>query len=332
MVGINPRRTLSNQQTISNNLLKINTMKRKVFLIAMAIMMVGATTTEAQNRPGKNFGNCPYGYNITSGNCPNQELLQELSAERDAFDKHLSQTDRTRISEIRTRLQSLQNQNLELRQQMIDDNNPPTLAQRQQMRVNRANIQDLRLEADEIADNYYDAIISILDNYRSATGNYGGRGISRQRGNGNCMGYGSGNGRNGNGYGAGRPMSGQGYGRGNGAGMRGMGPFTPTGFLLWDTSQSLPQTNENNANENAIGLFPNPATDNVQVFFDIDNDQKIIISITDRAGNLIWSSNELQANEGRFTHNINLKDFQSGIYFVKIDAGSHQWVRRLVVR
>lgn len=307
-------------------------MKSKVFLIAIAMMVVGVTNTEAQNRPGKNFGNCPYGYN--QGNCPNQELLQELSAERDAFDKQLSQTDRARIAEIRTQLQSLQNLNWEQRQQMIDNNNPPTLAERKQMRENRAKIQDLRLEADEIADNYFDAIVGILDNYRPAAGNYGGRGNGRQRGNGNCMGYGPGNGRNGNGYGAGNRMNGQGqgYGRGNGAGMRGMGPFTPTGFLLWDTAQPWPQATDNATDENAIGLFPNPATDNVQVFFDVDNAEKVTISITDRAGNPMWSSNELQASKGRFTHNINLKDFQPGVYLVTIDAGNDQWVRRLVVR
>lgn len=217
---------------------------------------------------------------------------------------------------------------------MIDNNNPPTLAERQQMRVNRTKIQDLRLEADEIADNYFDAITSILDNYRPAAVNYGGRGNGRQRGDGNCMGYGNGNGRNGNGYGAGNRMNGQGqgYGRGNGAGMRGMGPFTPTGFLLWDTAQPWPQATDNATDEKAIGLFPNPATDNVQVFFDVDNAEKVTISITDRAGNPMWSSNELQASKGRFTHNINLKDFQPGVYLVIIDAGNDQWVRRLVVR
>jgi hypothetical protein len=309
-------------------------MKSKVFLIAIAMMVFGLTSAEAQNRPGKNFGNCPYGYNTTPGNCPNQELLQELSAERDAFDKQLSQTDRTRLAEIRSQLQSLHNQNWQQRQQMYDNNYTPTVAERQQMRENRTKIQGLRLEADEIADNYFDAIVGILDSYRpAASQGYGGRGNGK-RGGGNCMGYGNGSGNrmNGQGYGYGNRMNGQGYGRGAGAGMRGMGHFTPTGFLLWDTSQPWPQTAMDATDNTNINLFPNPATDIVQVFFDVDSDEKVIITITDRTGNQRWSSKELQAEKGRFTHNISVKGFEPGIYFVNINTGTEQWVRQLVVR
>jgi hypothetical protein len=319
-----------------NNLLKINTMKSKVFLIAIAMMFLGAFNGEAQNRMGRNFGNCPNGYNSNQANCPNQELLQELSAERDAFDKQLSQTDRTRLAEIRTQLQSLHNQNWQKRQLMYDNNYTPTVAERQQMRVNRTKIQGLRLEVDEMADNYFDAIVGILDNYRPAAGaGYGNNGRGNgKRGGGNCMGYGNGYGNrmNGQGYGSGNRMNGQGYGRGPGAGMRGIGPFTPTGFLLWDTSQSWPQTAMDAADNTNINLFPNPATDNVQVFFDVDKNEKITITITDRTGKQRWSGKDLQTEKGRFTHNISLKDFETGIYFVNIDTGTEQWVRQLVVR
>ena len=304
-------------------------MKSKVFLIAIAMMFFGVSNAEAQNRQGRNFGNCPYGYN--AGDCPNQDLLQELSVERNAFDKQLTPADKTRLAEIRTQLQSLRSQNW---QQFNNNyNNTPTLAERQQIRVNRTKIQNLRLEADEIADNYFGEIVSILDNYRPTAGQgYGRRGNGNQRGGGNCMGYGPGNRMNGQGYGAGNRMNGQGYGRGGGAGMRGMGPFSPTGFLLWDTAQPWPQAAVDAADETKINLFPNPATDNVQVFFDVENSGKITISITDRNGNPVWSSKEMQADKGQFTHNISLKEFQTGVYFVKIDAGNDQWVRRLVIR
>ncbi|HZK07498.1 MAG TPA: T9SS type A sorting domain-containing protein [Bacteroidales bacterium] len=317
-------------------------MKSKVFLIAIAMMIFGVSNAEAQNRQGRNFGNCPYGYYTNPEDCPNQELLQELGVERNAFDKQLTPADKTRLAEIRTQLHSLQSQNWQQRQQMFDNNSnyTPTLAERQQIRVNRTKIQNLRLQADEIADNYFDAIVNILDNYRpsAVTGygyGYGGRGYRGQGCGGNRMngqGYGCGNRMNGQGYGSGNRMNGQGYGRGAGAGMRGICPFSPTGYLLWDTSQPWPQAAVDAADNTSINLFPNPATDNVQVFFDVENSEKILISITDRTGNPVWSGKELQADKGQFTHNISLKDFRPGVYFVRIDTGSDQWVRRLVVR
>jgi hypothetical protein len=80
------------------------------------------------------------------------------------------------------------------------------------------------------------------------------------------------------------------------------------------------------------GVYPNPASDIVNVEVRSETEQKIRISVFDRAGRLVQTVTDgflLQAGLNQFM--VNLADFAQGIYQVRIESDAHQVTEKLVV-
>jgi hypothetical protein len=67
-------------------------------------------------------------------------------------------------------------------------------------------------------------------------------------------------------------------------------------------------------------IFPNPFYDQINVFFELPNQQILEVSLYDNAGNLITSIDKGQKTKGTYNYKINGSDLTSGIYFVVIET------------
>jgi hypothetical protein len=74
-------------------------------------------------------------------------------------------------------------------------------------------------------------------------------------------------------------------------------------------------------------VFPNPTSDKVTITAEISGES--IIEIMDLAGNVIYTFDALNS-EGESRIEIDLSDFTSGTYFVKLTNGKHINVEKLI--
>ena len=76
---------------------------------------------------------------------------------------------------------------------------------------------------------------------------------------------------------------------------------------------------KDNSNDNA-GVYPNPATENVTAEFSLEAKSKVIISIHDITGKVVYQKSPAEYSSGRHKLNLNLSVLESGVYTVQIHA------------
>lgn len=81
-----------------------------------------------------------------------------------------------------------------------------------------------------------------------------------------------------------------------------------------------------------LNLFPNPATDNVQVNYNLTAETTVTINIYDVAGKLVASDSKGEQAQGRHFANINSSEFAKGFYTVKVVTSLGQSTSKLIVR
>jgi hypothetical protein len=95
------------------------------------------------------------------------------------------------------------------------------------------------------------------------------------------------------------------------------------------TSVNLSPTGQNEVSENyQLDVFPSPATDFVNVKETFPNPVSSIISITNVLGETVYSKTISQNPE--INENINVSNFDSGVYFISVKTSSGTSVRRFV--
>jgi hypothetical protein len=83
-------------------------------------------------------------------------------------------------------------------------------------------------------------------------------------------------------------------------------------------------------NENECSIYPNPASDNVNVEFSLSDDSKIQIRIINSIGQIAKTiSTEGQIGENRI--NIDVKDLSAGIYCLEIIDEKSSTSKKLVM-
>ncbi len=92
----------------------------------------------------------------------------------------------------------------------------------------------------------------------------------------------------------------------------------------------------NSINENktdlALNLFPNPATDNVQVNYTISSETNVTVSVYDVTGKMISTVSEGNASQGRHFAHINTADLAKGFYTVTVQTTYGSSTSKLIVR
>ncbi|MBC7554385.1 MAG: T9SS type A sorting domain-containing protein [Taibaiella sp.] len=86
------------------------------------------------------------------------------------------------------------------------------------------------------------------------------------------------------------------------------------------------------ATENAA-LYPNPATDETNLYFNLGQSEPVNISLMNMAGNKIYEHVLPQCPEGRHKVALPVASFPAGIYIVNLSvAGMHKSIKLLVNR
>ncbi|MCX6297162.1 MAG: T9SS type A sorting domain-containing protein [Bacteroidetes bacterium] len=87
-----------------------------------------------------------------------------------------------------------------------------------------------------------------------------------------------------------------------------------------------------NVNDLALNLFPNPASDNVQVSYTLTAETTVTINLYDVTGKLVASDSKGAQDQGRHFAHINTSDLAKGFYTVKVATGFGQSTSKLIVR
>ncbi len=89
--------------------------------------------------------------------------------------------------------------------------------------------------------------------------------------------------------------------------------------------------NEKN-NDLGLNLFPNPATENVQVNYTLTAETTVTINLYDVTGKLVSSTSNGSQDQGRHFAHINTADLAKGFYTVKVATSFGQSTSKLIVR
>ena len=82
--------------------------------------------------------------------------------------------------------------------------------------------------------------------------------------------------------------------------------------------------------EKNISLFPNPATDEIYLDFTLPRSFDFEISIHDAVGKLVFDRDVENISHQQLE--LNISDFSSGLFFIKIKTEDGIWVRKFIVQ
>lgn len=90
--------------------------------------------------------------------------------------------------------------------------------------------------------------------------------------------------------------------------------------------------NENDANNLGLHLFPNPASDNVQINYTLTAESTVTINLYDVTGKLVATESKGAQPNGRHFAHINTSTLAKGFYTVKVSTDFAQSTSKLIVR
>ncbi len=85
------------------------------------------------------------------------------------------------------------------------------------------------------------------------------------------------------------------------------------------------------ANNNLLNIFPNPASNFVQVDLKYAAKGTVEISINDLAGKTVQSNNFINDN-GNFMQTIDVSNLAKGFYMINVKLGNQQWERKITIQ
>jgi hypothetical protein len=89
--------------------------------------------------------------------------------------------------------------------------------------------------------------------------------------------------------------------------------------------------NENEA-VSSFNVYPNPATENVEVAYALKNNSTVNVTITDLSGKVVYASNLGNKVAGAHALNVNTTTFSNGIYVVNFATDNAVITEKLVIR
>lgn len=87
-----------------------------------------------------------------------------------------------------------------------------------------------------------------------------------------------------------------------------------------------------NKNDLSLNLFPNPATDNVQVNYTLSSESMVTINLYDVTGKLVATVSKGEQPQGRHFAHINTSDLAKGFYTVNVVTSFGASTSKLIVR
>lgn len=85
-------------------------------------------------------------------------------------------------------------------------------------------------------------------------------------------------------------------------------------------------------NQNAqISIYPNPSETYISIKYLMSSSENVNIEITDVSGRTIYSINQLNANTGENYYNMDVRNMESGVYYININSGKSNYTGTFVV-
>ncbi|MCF8364774.1 MAG: T9SS type A sorting domain-containing protein [Bacteroidales bacterium] len=309
-------------------------MKSKIFLMSIVLVVFTAMNLKAQRGCMNQRPDRPNGPNPEMKAYIEENVLPVMKIQRQELEKQIEVSDKARLEEIRADLKSMRTMMKDKRDALRQSDEKPTVEQRAEMREHRDKMHKLMNEVAIMSEKYDAAINSALENIEQNAETWKNEMMTlrqsqngqRKAARGDCPnGMGDRPGRKGNQ--AGPPMAKE-------KGMPFQRLLNPEGFLLWNTDEPLPMLgSEEDMEDNLkVNLYPNPASESVQVSLTLDQDESVSINIVDKDGKVVIEGKKALANAGDYLESFNLSKLNSGIYFVKIQLGTETMVERLIIQ
>ena len=96
----------------------------------------------------------------------------------------------------------------------------------------------------------------------------------------------------------------------------------------WDNIIGI---NEVNTNISLFSCMPNPANNTTQISYELKNNEKTSIIITDIMGRVVKSINQGMQTKGNYTVDVDLSNLTSGTYFYTLKTPSAQATDKLII-
>jgi hypothetical protein len=111
-----------------------------------------------------------------------------------------------------------------------------------------------------------------------------------------------------------------------------IGLADPNALMIRLSPVSSVGTAEIDADQFGLNIFPNPANDEVNVSYSLTNDASVVVTVTDLAGKVVYTSAAANNVAGAHAMKINTTNFNSGVYMVNFSANNEVSTQKMVVR
>ncbi len=103
------------------------------------------------------------------------------------------------------------------------------------------------------------------------------------------------------------------------------------GFVSGVNSGSNASITEIDQIDGTFAMYPNPATTNVAMTFNLKNESEVALRVIDMAGKVL-ASNSYESMNGASQINYNTTDLKPGIYMVEVTINGERLTRQLVIK
>jgi len=77
--------------------------------------------------------------------------------------------------------------------------------------------------------------------------------------------------------------------------------------------------------------YPNPAINVTEISYTLSEISTVSFDVFDITGKSVYSINKGLQSTGRYNLNLNVADFESGIYYYSMQAGDQKITRKMVI-
>lgn len=89
---------------------------------------------------------------------------------------------------------------------------------------------------------------------------------------------------------------------------------------------------DNNATiSTSLNAYPNPATDNVNINFSINESSTVAVSIVSVTGDVVYNNNLGSLTSGTYNQNVNASELANGVYFYTLNVNGNVTTKKLVI-
>lgn len=97
--------------------------------------------------------------------------------------------------------------------------------------------------------------------------------------------------------------------------------------FAYDITIDVPETKK----LQSLSVYPNPATDNLHVEFNLHENTDVNIMLTDMIGKTVYQYNEKSEAAGKVKYNLNTSTINAGIYILTLKVGEETFTQKVTV-